>query len=240
MSYVLKTIQVGNNYYDIVLRRQATSRRLSLRYAPLKRHCVLSAPKQASKGAVSAFLKEAMPSMREYLRTLPEPVVLEHGSVVPILGEPHLLVASEDHDTGKTNGTPPFVVPASPAQCPTMTKQLLEKALRDYIHQQVATLLQHPAYAEYEGQPTVSLRDTTSRWGSCSSEGRLMFSWRLVFAPRNVLDYVIAHECAHLIHPNHSRDFWALNEVLCTDMQASKDWLATHGSELFRYRESIS
>ena len=85
----------------------------------------------------------------------------------------------------------------------------------------------------------ISMRDTRSRWGSCSREGNLNFSWRLVMAPENVLDYVVAHEAAHLRELNHSDRFWALVDTLCPDVGQARGWLRANGAELHRYgRES--
>jgi predicted metal-dependent hydrolase len=81
----------------------------------------------------------------------------------------------------------------------------------------------------------VSVRDQSSRWGSCSSTGVLSYSWRLVLAPPFVLDYLAAHEVAHLIEMNHSRRFWRLVERICPHMGRAKAWLHTHGADLHRY-----
>ena len=81
----------------------------------------------------------------------------------------------------------------------------------------------------------ISMRDTRSRWGSCSRAGNLNFSWRLVMAPENVLDYVVAHEVAHLRELNHSARFWTLVDTLCPDVKDARWWLRTHGAALHRY-----
>ena len=81
----------------------------------------------------------------------------------------------------------------------------------------------------------ISVRDTRSRWGSCSSAGALSFSWRLILAPPEVLDYVVAHEMAHLTHPGHGSEFWLTVARLTDQMDAGRAWLRRHGRELFRY-----
>ena len=81
----------------------------------------------------------------------------------------------------------------------------------------------------------ITLRDTTSRWGSCSSSGTLSFSWRLIMAPRFVLDYLAAHEAAHLLHMNHSAAFWAAVGRLTADTERAEAWLKAHGSGLLRF-----
>jgi predicted metal-dependent hydrolase len=82
----------------------------------------------------------------------------------------------------------------------------------------------------------LSLRDTKGRWGSCSSRGDLMFSWRLIMAPRAVLDYVAAHEVAHLAEMNHSPAFWAVVGRLMPDYESPRGWLRTQGTALHALR----
>ena len=82
----------------------------------------------------------------------------------------------------------------------------------------------------------IVLRDTRSRWGSCTSEGNLMFSWRLIMAPPRILQYVAAHEVAHLAEMNHSPDFWAVVERLFPDYGVCRRWLRENGDHLHRVR----
>tara|TARA_Y100001970_G_scaffold290625_1_gene425044 strand:- start:1560 stop:2246 length:687 start_codon:yes stop_codon:yes gene_type:complete len=81
----------------------------------------------------------------------------------------------------------------------------------------------------------ISLRDTRSRWGSCSRVGNLNFSWRLVMAPEDILNYVVAHEVAHLRELNHSAPFWALVDTLCSDVGQARSWLKANGAGLHRF-----
>ena len=81
----------------------------------------------------------------------------------------------------------------------------------------------------------VTVRDTRSRWGSCSATGRLSFSWRLILTPDAVLDYVVAHEVAHLKEMNHSARFWAVCARLTAEVEAPRAWLKANGARLLRY-----
>ncbi len=81
----------------------------------------------------------------------------------------------------------------------------------------------------------MAVRDQASRWGSCSTAGVLSFSWRLILAPSFVLNYLAAHEVAHLVEMNHSARFWRLVQRLCPDHERAKVWLDVHGSDLHRY-----
>lgn len=82
---------------------------------------------------------------------------------------------------------------------------------------------------------SISIRDTRSRWGSCAEDGALSFSWRLILAPPMILDYVCAHECAHLVHLDHSPAFWRCVRSLGVDARAARDWFALHGASLYSY-----
>ena len=81
----------------------------------------------------------------------------------------------------------------------------------------------------------ISIRDQSSRWGSCTSAGSLSFSWRLILAPPYVLDYLAAHEVAHLVEMNHSARFWRVVGKVCPHTERAKTWLDTHGNDLHRY-----
>jgi predicted metal-dependent hydrolase len=81
----------------------------------------------------------------------------------------------------------------------------------------------------------LSIRDQSSRWGSCSTTGALSYSWRLILAPPFVLDYLAAHEVAHLVEMNHSPRFWRLVDRLCPHARRAKPWLELHGTDLHRY-----
>ncbi len=102
-------------------------------------------------------------------------------------------------------------------------KRDLEVAVQNYADRLGVTVQQ------------VTIRDQASRWGSCSTSGALSFSWRLVLAPRYVLDYLAAHECAHMIEMNHSPRFWRLLNRICPNLERAKLWLDLHGTDLHRY-----
>jgi predicted metal-dependent hydrolase len=113
------------------------------------------------------------------------------------------------------------------------------RRLADFFKREAKDLLAARAmeYAARLGlRPSrVSVRDTRSRWGSCSQGGSLSFSWRLIFAPEFVRDYVVAHEVAHLKEMNHSVRFWAHVKSLSPDVDRAREWLRDHGRGLLRY-----
>lgn len=116
----------------------------------------------------------------------------------------------------------------------------LSRRLRDFLKEYARRVLEEATEAKLTdiGRKLRPIRviDPKTRWGSCGPDGRLMFSWRLILAPPDVLDYVVAHEVAHRVHMNHSRKFWELCSSLTPDATASKRWLKKHGPEIMAYQ----
>jgi predicted metal-dependent hydrolase len=115
----------------------------------------------------------------------------------------------------------------------------MERRVLDYLKREARKDLQKAslAYADELGVRVkrVSIRDQSSRWGSCTAAGSLSFSWRLILAPAFVLDYLAAHEVAHLVEMNHSARFWRVVAKVCPSVERAKSWLDTHGNDLHRY-----
>ena len=112
----------------------------------------------------------------------------------------------------------------------------LQRYLRELARDRLAAASDLYAARLGCGYTSLTLRDTRSRWGSCSSTGGLMYSWRLILAPPEILNYVAAHEVAHLQEMNHSRAFWAAVEKIHGDYRAQRRWLQSEGNALHRYR----
>jgi predicted metal-dependent hydrolase len=125
-----------------------------------------------------------------------------------------------------------LVVPGDPAQTGVRVATFLRVLARNRIESSVA---RHTA-ALGRRHSSITLRDTRSRWGSCTAAGGLMFSWRLIMAPPEVLDYVAAHEVAHLAEMNHSPRYWAVVSGLLPGYEVPRRWLKTHGSTLHGWR----
>jgi predicted metal-dependent hydrolase len=125
-----------------------------------------------------------------------------------------------------------LLVPGDPAQAGARVQAWLKALARDRLVQ----ASDHYAARIGRSITRVTLRDTRSRWGSCTAEGALMYSWRLIMAPPEVLRYVAAHEVAHLVEMNHSNRFWAVVEGLYPGWQTQRAWLRSHGSALHGLR----
>ena len=115
----------------------------------------------------------------------------------------------------------------------------VERRVRDHLmamaHSEFARRARLVAARIGRNVTRVAVRDTKSRWGSCSGRGNLSFSWRLIFAPEPVIDYVVAHEVAHLAEMNHGPRFWRLVRTLVPDCAMPRAWLKRHRGQLFSY-----
>lgn len=112
---------------------------------------------------------------------------------------------------------------------------LLKAYLRDHLKEKCENWSDYFAKRLQVKVNRVTIKDVQTRWGSCSIQGNLNYNWRLVFAPDIILEYVCAHEVAHLVHMNHSTAFWAVVETLYPDHREARQWLKQHGSSLYAY-----
>ncbi|WMC92889.1 M48 family metallopeptidase [Kineothrix sp. MB12-C1] len=106
------------------------------------------------------------------------------------------------------------------------------QAAREWIPSRVTYYMNAYPYILPARNMKITIRDQKTRWGSCSSKGSLSFNWRLMLAPPGILDYVIVHELCHLIHMNHSQEFWKCVGDILPDYKERRKWLKDHGNEL--------
>ena len=220
----------GNPPIEVILRRSARAKRLSLRMSRLDGRVTLTLPKHVPESEGRAFLAEKESWLRGHLDQHQAPRLIGLGDQIPLHGQPVQIVAGEGRSVRLLDGA--LAVPGDPAQVPRRVQTWLRTQARDAL----AGASDH--YAAALGRPytKLTLRDTRSRWGSCNSEGALMYSWRLILAPRSVLNYVAAHEVAHLAEMNHSPAFWSLVTQLYGDWKPQRRWLRDHGAGLHQYR----
>jgi hypothetical protein len=222
--------------YEVAVKRRATARRLTLRVSHATGEVVLTLPERSSLAAALKFAQGHGGWIAQRVKRMPTPIALAPDAIVPYRGVPHRIVrrpgtrgiaaAAQGAD-----GAPIIAVSCEAAHVGRRVKDFLRaEATRD-----IGRAVQH--YTGKLGIPArkITIRDTRTRWGSCSTGGRLNFSWRLVLAPPFVLDYLAAHEVAHLKEMNHSMRFWRLVHRLCPHTQDAERWLKQHGSGLHRY-----
>ena len=215
---------------DVHLRRSVRARKFTLRVSSLDGKVSLSTPHFAKAYQINAFLKEKEAWLRQRLSEVQLGVKVTFGTVLPFIGREILVERHVGHSV-KLSGDK-ILVPEK-SRKPAVQ---VEVFLKQYAHQLLSK--RATRYAEKLGSSysKLSLRDTRSRWGSCSDRGALMFSWRLIMTPTKVLNYVAAHEVAHLRHMDHSNHFWTEVENLFGDYKKQQRWLRENGPKLHQYQ----
>ncbi len=221
----------GDPTIEVSLRISPRARRLSLRVSRLDGRVTLSLPKHARHHEAEAFARERESWIRRHLAQTPTQVVLRPGTQIMFAGEMHPLVASGGRAARLGEG-----VITLPTSAPEKTGPRLAALFKHHARLRLAEASTRHATSLKRQYSGITLRDTRSRWGSCSAEGRLMYSWRLVMAPVEVLDYVAAHEVAHLLEMNHSAAFWGHVERLLPNYSEPRRWLRENGAVLHAYR----
>ena len=223
----------GSPPVEIMLKRSARARRFSLRVSRLDGRVTLSLPARAREAEAMAFARAQEGWLRETLAGMPSREGVGIGSLLPVEGR-LLRLAPGAGRAVRVEGES-LLIPGDPAQAGARAGAFLKALARERL---VAASDRHAAQIGRK-VTQVTLRDTRSRWGSCAVDGALMYSWRLVMAPPAVLDYVAAHEVAHMLEMNHSHRFWAVVERLYPGWQAQRKWLHTEGQTLhaFRFRD---
>jgi predicted metal-dependent hydrolase len=216
----------------VALRASPRARRLSLRVDAAARGIELVLPQRFAAETALRFVAAHRGWIEARVAALPPPLRLADGATVPVFGVPHRIRRELDP------AAPPVTIDGGeirvrgdPAHLPRRVRDhLVALAKRDFAARARAT-----AVRIGKSVSRVGVRDPKSRWGSCSSSGTLSFSWRLVLAPDSVIDYVVAHEVAHLVEMNHGPRFWRLVASLVTDIDTSRAWLRRHRNELLSY-----
>lgn len=223
-------VLAGNPPIEVVLRRSARARRLSLRVSQLDGRVTLTLPRAVPEAEGRAFLHQKEAWLRGHLDARVTPVQVGLGAQLPIEGVLHELRAGTGRSVRQAEGV--LYVPGPADRVAARLQGWLRTRARDRL----ADASDRYALALGKGYARLTLRDTRSRWGSCTHDGGLMYSWRLILGHPEVLDYVAAHEVAHLRHMDHSPAFWSCVERLYGDWRRPRTWLKTHGAELHRYR----
>jgi predicted metal-dependent hydrolase len=229
----------------IEVRRHPAARRLTLRVSKTKRAVLVTVPAECRMEEASRFVENNLDWVRERLGSVPEPVPFEHGAKIPLRGRLHCICFT-GVTRAKLGARSVVEVVTTPGAMPRLVVSgRLEHAsrrLKDWLLEQAradldASVTLHSKMLGVKAR-SISLRDQTSRWGSCTAGGLLSFSWRLVMAPANVLNYVAAHEVAHLLEMNHGPRFWKHVARCMPRLEEAKRWLRSHGADLHRYGAS--
>ena len=227
-----------NSHWDpaigalVSLRVSQRARRVALRIDSIEGRVELVLPRGVRASAGLRFLATKREWITARLRALPQPVPFAEGAVVPVLGVPHRIRHERDFALPLVSIIGSEIrVGGDPAYLARRVHEHLVVIARGELALRARRL------AERIGRKVtrINVRDTKSRWGSCSGQGNLSFSWRLILAPEPVLDYVVAHEVAHLVEMNHGPRFWDLVERLSPNSAVPRAWLKRHRNRLLSY-----
>ena len=229
------TVAFDGEIYPVRLRRHSQARRYTLRIHAVSRDVVLTMPPRGSVKQAREFAQKNGAWIAARLRRLPDAMPFAHGTLLPLRGVSHRI----DHRKSIRGTVWIEAGPDMPLLCVAGEAPHLSRRVRDFLKREAKRDLETASGTAAQALGVtvkrVSVRDQSSRWGSCSSTGVLSYSWRLILAPSFVLDYLAVHEVAHLIEMNHSRRFWRLVERICPDIGRAKAWLDAHGADLHRY-----
>ncbi|HTT48686.1 MAG TPA: SprT family zinc-dependent metalloprotease [Pseudolabrys sp.] len=230
------SITFERQIYLVRLRRHRQARRYTLRIHSVTREVVLTMPPRGSLKQAQEFAQRHGGWVAARLGRLPEPAPFAHGTVIPVRGVDHRIM----HRRGR-RGTV-WIESGEAGErllCVAGEEPHIERRISDYLKREVKGDLEAASRRAAADLGVsfrrVSIRDPSSRWGSCSTTGVLSYSWRLIFAPPFVLEYLAAHEVAHLVEMSHSRRFWCVVEGICPHVARAKSWLDAHGADLHRY-----
>jgi len=227
----LSLMSFADREVPLVYQQNRRARRIILRLDYGASRIVVVLPKRTSRDEGRRFALSNKEWIAERLDQLPETVPFAHGSVIPFLGAPHRIrhrpnargvVWCEDQEIHIAGH-----------------EEHVSRRVSDWLKLEARREIEARARAKAEqlgkSVKRVILRDTKSRWGSCTTDGVLSFSWRLILAPRHVMDYVVAHEVAHLREMNHGPRFWKLCEEICRTVDGARSSLEENGTDLYRY-----
>jgi predicted metal-dependent hydrolase len=230
------TIAHEGERYEVLVRRRPLAKRFTLRVSHATGEVVLTIPKRGDIMAALRFAQNHSDWIALRVKRVPRRVEFRTGTKVPYRGVPHRIVRREG---GRGVATATRDEDGNPIIAVTCEPPYVARRVSDFLRKQAARDLDR-AVAKHTAAlgiaaTKITVRDTKTRWGSCTATGRLNFSWRLIMAPPFVLDYLAAHEVAHLKEMNHSVRFWRLAHRLCPRTEEAESWLKAHGASLHRY-----
>lgn len=219
---------------NLVVKVSPRAKRIALRLDPQSRVMNLVIPRRARLESALRFAYEHEDWIYERLSELPTPVPFEDGERLPVFGIRRMIEVYYDPTLRKTS------IELLSKEIRVFTNKedpsgRIKRFLKEEALEMMAAMVHEKAARIGRRVREVTVRDTRSRWGSCSQDGRISLSWRLIFAPYEAMDYVVAHEVAHLAHLNHGDKFWDLCDDLSDNFTTGLMWMKEHGHELMRY-----
>jgi predicted metal-dependent hydrolase len=224
-------LKIDGRLLEVRVRLNPRARRMIVKVNPATGEISVTAPSRRGLAHALDFARGEKDWIVGQLAKAPGPVLMAPGAVIPLHGKPHEIRQAAQGPAPVWLEDGVIWVSGHAAHAPRRVQDFLKAEARKMF--EVRSL--HYAGKLGVKPSRITVRDTATRWGSCSSARSLSFSWRLILAPDFVLDYVVAHEVAHLKEMNHSPRFWAHVKSLFADKGVAQAWLAANGRELQRY-----
>ena len=228
-------VELDSGRVPLVIRRNPRAKRLIMRLTPGAAGLAVTAPPRASTRTILDFIERHKGWADSRISRGAEPVPVADGAVLPFRGGELIIV----HEPGRRSsrfesreGGTVLLVGGEPGHVPRRVMDALKREARRDLQ---AAVDRHAATVGLKPK-AMTLKDTVSRWGSCTADRKLAFSWRIILAPPEVLDYLAAHEVAHFSEMNHGPGFWALCRSLCPGMDFGRAWLKREGASLHAIR----
>ena len=208
------------------------ARRLTLRIDTGGQGLRITIPPGLARREVDRFLHNQQDWLEARLKVIPRRPRVRPGIKLPVRGVPHLIIHEPSMrgtvKVARDEAGPMLIVHGERPHLPRRVAEFLKREAK----RRIETLVEKHTTAIGKRAKAIRYRDTTSRWGSCTSDGTLSFSWRIMMAPPAVINYLVAHEVAHLRQMNHGPKFWKLCHELCPDTEECRAWLKRNGSAL--------
>lgn len=232
-------LKIDDNIVPVTLRLNTRARRLIVKVHPATGEVTVVAPSRRALDEALDFARGEQDWIARRLAHVPKPITLTPGTAIPYRGVMHTIRLAPRGPspvwTSTEDGALFLNVGGRAEHAPRRVMDFLKREARRIVDERAQF------YSASIGvtPSRITMRDTTSRWGSCSSNRVLSFSWRLIFAPEFALDYVVAHEVAHLVHMNHGVRFWKLLHAMVPDVERAQSWLGANATELHRYAPRV-
>ncbi|MDP2120297.1 MAG: SprT family zinc-dependent metalloprotease [Hoeflea sp.] len=226
-------VTVNGRALPLIIRENARATRMTLRIEPGGQALKLTIPRGLPAREIDEFLTRHHGWLMTRLARVPDAGPLAQDRMIAIRGVDHRIEMTGKlrglAEETEIDGQPTLMVSGSPEHVGRRVSDHLKKVARHELD----PMVRHHAATLGKPVRAIAYKDTRSRWGSCTSDGNLSFSWRIAMAPVFVIDYLAAHEVAHLKEMNHGPDFWATCTALCPRTKEAKRWLKQNGSRLF-------
>tara|TARA_B100000029_G_scaffold85050_1_gene75633 strand:+ start:2938 stop:3636 length:699 start_codon:yes stop_codon:yes gene_type:complete len=230
MEIFERTICIGGKPTPLWVRRKKNARRVILRVSEKNNGLIVTLPPLGTLDDVLDIVAKQEKWVQSRLAQVSVSIPFEAGAEIPIFGVPHEIC----HFPNDYGG----VWLTSGKLCVTGRTEHVARRIHDWFRREAKVQIRPVAEAKARilrsNIGRVTIKDTRTRWGSCSAKGNLNFSWRIVLMPRKVFEYIIIHEVAHLREQNHGKEFWKLVQLMDPNFDHSRLWLQKYGEKLYR------